>query len=96
MRDRSGDFEHQLICNRCGHCCEQGGECSLRLWIGDHPVGFTGRCELLTDQNECSVMSRMRELNRWSEIVRFTDVRGSCDFPHLREELVHPDARDYQ
>jgi hypothetical protein len=58
----------------------------FRRWNGrDLPYAFEGRCELLTDQNECTVMLEVKRANRWDAIKLFApSVIGFCDFPHLR------------
>lgn len=72
-----------MTCNHCGRCCELGGRCDLREWVGLTP-GFIGRCEQLRDgeTNRCGVLDG--EPPEVLELV--TD--GTCDFPLLRIERV--------
>lgn len=85
-----------LPCNRCGECCKVGTSCLFRKW--NHrtlPYEFDGRCELLTDCNECTVMREVKAINRWDLVILFApSVVGTCDFPHLRIE--EPVDGDYQ
>lgn len=60
-------------CNRCGACCERGGECALRP---KHRLSrwFIGRCELLA-ADHCKALASMDEQER----AKWID--GLCDFP---------------
>lgn len=60
-------------CNRCGACCERGGDCALRP-KANLSRWFIDRCELLSP-TDCTILAGMgdQERSRW--------IDGLCDFP---------------
>lgn len=74
-------------CNHCGQCCRQGAhDCTLRHreWSGlDIPHGFSGACDLLTEDSQCSTMLSLLSRDGPDALRRF-GIDGMCDFLHLR------------
>lgn len=89
-------------CNRCGACCENGGDCELRPWIASPATGerlptqFVGRCEHLVDQGFGFTLCDVIRSVDVEEVSAATAERmqqllnGRCEWPILRR----PNAQD--
>jgi hypothetical protein len=80
------------LCNHCGACCQIGGSCVIRRWGGGSmDLHFDGRCELLIDQPDGS--TRCAHLAKApQELLPRFGIRGVCDFPDLRHEIVRRES----
>lgn len=73
-------------CNKCGECCRQGGVCIFRGWA-KQPMEFTGACDQLTKDGECSVMLTVIEQGNAHYLTQY-GVVGICNFVELRKPDV--------
>ncbi|MEN0109684.1 MAG: hypothetical protein AAF805_03070 [Planctomycetota bacterium] len=92
-------------CNRCGACCENGGDCELRPWLpsaatGERlPTEFSGRCEHLREQaagvTVCDVINEATQAGTDKARERLGELlNGRCEWPVLRRRNWLDDASE--